>query len=561
MKRSHSPAPLSSTSSSSSSVPSFSLFGPPSCVSRSAQFESSPALLGRSRAERLLDRAYSHQSQVLLKQQHAKRRRFHPHSTASSSSRRTTTTTSSRPSSTGTTTDHTAGGNSQPSSSSSSPVVDPLAALTTLLFRHLPQRAKYSKAVELIVKLIQSTEVFVSEEERRRRKGGENKEEEEEVPLKTEEAEDGEGEGEGQREGEGMGEDKRSGETESTPIDATFTSSSSSLVPSPVSPSSSSSASNLPLLIKTEPQQVEPPLSVPPPPPPLSALSYKAAFLCAIHHILVVQQHCAITVAQSRPTINELFEQILLPLCYNQQNTTTGDGGDGGGGVLDEEEVEYVRVLSLCPSVLYRLQTDDTYTFTSAVGALKTHITLLKKQVQDNNMRDKISSVEEETDLSVTTAEKQCEKEAEEIVEVSPRAADIVKDEEAAGGGRSTNHRDELLDWRCPTGSLLLSLRRQFIFECLHAAFRYHQTSWAKASVEGLFQQAYLDRDIFDRSQQEQITTWQGEIKAKHKGSNKFHNVSAYGIGEAKNPVRDGRDDRISTLHGSIVWSSKQMGL
>eukprot|EP00922_Rhytidocystis_sp_ex-Travisia-forbesii_P064738 GHVS01096153.1.p1 GENE.GHVS01096153.1~~GHVS01096153.1.p1 ORF type:complete len:533 (+),score=116.44 GHVS01096153.1:163-1761(+) len=532
MKRPLSSAPSISSSSSScastSALASFSLFGPSSGVTRSAQYESSPSLLGRSRAERMLDRAYTHQSKAIWQ---AKRRRYQHHGGGSTSSPRRA---SSKPLPSPTPAasmvkDPSADGGSAQNQ------VDPLDVLGTLLFRHLPGRAKYAKSVELVVKLIQSMEVFVSEEKRK----GKNPEEQ----LKTEEEEERGEEGE---------------ETDATPPEvigdtATFTSS--SPVAHPLSPSISSScppsslASPPPshtVLLKTEPLDQ---------PPVCSVTSYKIPFLCALHHIMVVQQHCATTVAQCRTTIKELFEKTLLPLCDEDK-----DGNIDGGGVFEQDEVEYLRVLSIYPRVLYRLQTDDTYTFTSAMGALKSQVSLLKKQVQEVREQTKTVEGEDEEEEQGIRSDSSDEagEQAEENIE-SPGGEDIKKEEE--GGRRRCSRRDELLQWKCPKGCRLLALRRQFVFECLHASFRYHQTSWAKASVEGLFQQVYLDREIFDTSQQEQISTWQAEIKAKHKGSNKFHHVSTYGIGEAKNPVRDGRDERISTMHGSVVWSSKQMGL
>ncbi|CBZ55335.1 conserved hypothetical protein [Neospora caninum Liverpool] len=105
--------------------------------------------------------------------------------------------------------------------------------------------------------------------------------------------------------------------------------------------------------------------------------------------------------------------------------------------------------------------------------------------------------------------------------------------------------------------SELLNLMRCFFIDCLATVFTYRNLSWARASIEQLFQHVYLHRSIFTESDQGQISLWQAQLKVAHKTAT---NITALGIGEAAHPVQDGRDERISTVHGSIVWSAKQMG-
>ncbi|PFH34405.1 hypothetical protein BESB_075570 [Besnoitia besnoiti] len=103
----------------------------------------------------------------------------------------------------------------------------------------------------------------------------------------------------------------------------------------------------------------------------------------------------------------------------------------------------------------------------------------------------------------------------------------------------------------------LLNLMRCFFMDCLATIFSYRGLSWARASIEQLFQHVYLHRSSFSESDQDQISLWQAQLKVPHKTATK---ITALGIGEAAHPVQDGRDERISTVHGSVVWSAKQMG-
>ncbi|PHJ22571.1 hypothetical protein CSUI_003575 [Cystoisospora suis] len=154
-------------------------------------------------------------------------------------------------------------------------------------------------------------------------------------------------------------------------------------------------------------------------------------------------------------------------------------------------------------------------------------------------------------------SEKSSESTACEIGELS---ASAVKTEVEDNEDPAVAEFDEPLEvkWPLPLKkSELRNLLHCFLMECLATVFSYRNQTWARASIEQLFQHIYLNRSILSASDQGQAGLWQAQLKAPQKVS---ANVTALSIGEASVPVQDGRDERISTVHGSVIWSAKQMG-
>lgn len=101
-------------------------------------------------------------------------------------------------------------------------------------------------------------------------------------------------------------------------------------------------------------------------------------------------------------------------------------------------------------------------------------------------------------------------------------------------------------------------LSKCFFLDALSTVFSFRTIPWARASVEQLFQLAYRHRHLFTASEAQQIAVWQAELKASTGPSGA--SVSALSIGEAAVPVKDAREERILTDHGSVTWSRKQCG-
>nr|PIM00707.1 hypothetical protein TGCOUG_314540 [Toxoplasma gondii COUG] len=166
----------------------------------------------------------------------------------------------------------------------------------------------------------------------------------------------------------------------------------------------------------------------------------------------------------------------------------------------------------------------------------------------------------EATASALTGSEKE---DSASINSAVPTAAPLESPGDGADPGGEDIDEDVFEDspevkWPLPLKKFeLLNLMRCFFIDCLATVFTYRSFSWARASIEQLFQHVYLHRSIFSESDQGQISLWQAQLKVAHKSA---MNITALGIGEAAHPVQDGRDERISTVHGSIVWSAKQMG-
>ncbi|SBS80836.1 conserved Plasmodium protein, unknown function [Plasmodium ovale curtisi] len=114
--------------------------------------------------------------------------------------------------------------------------------------------------------------------------------------------------------------------------------------------------------------------------------------------------------------------------------------------------------------------------------------------------------------------------------------------------------------WEIPSDYEVFQIKRSAFVKCLSYLINFINVKWAKTLVESLLQEVYLKKSIFDVCDEILIENLQSTVKANvHKRKNKFESSHVLSIGESLNPVVDARDEKIVSLHGSHVWSSKQM--
>lgn len=271
----------------------------------------------------------------------------------------------------------------------------------------------------------------------------------------------------------------------------------------------------------------------------------------------------------------------------------------------------------MCGGVL-RLHTDDTYVFMGAVATLRKALQDLRRKLDEEEIEEveeEDGDMEDEEELGRDTEDEEepggyteegnerkddiiqgQKTEAEKDVTQDERIkTDIkreehtiinVKQEEPEETGESTatipsatpggiagtascvaaadcakEYKTVVRKWVVPKRAELRRIQQDVLFEGLAVAFKYYQIPWARSAVETFFQEAYYAREeVFDDpSRCVKIVEWQAQIKKVKAGGKTFGAV--LGIGEAANPVKDGRDTRISTVHGSAIWSAKQTGL
>nr|PVC50859.1 hypothetical protein MACL_00001971 [Theileria orientalis] len=110
-----------------------------------------------------------------------------------------------------------------------------------------------------------------------------------------------------------------------------------------------------------------------------------------------------------------------------------------------------------------------------------------------------------------------------------------------------------------PTRDELLSLQLKAFVRTLGVVFCFFEFPWSKSSLVPLFGLVYLKRHVFEEADQSRISTWQSHINAnKSKGAK---TITVQSIGESSFEVRDGRDEKVTSVHGSQVWTDRQLRL
>ncbi|KYO02769.1 hypothetical protein PGSY75_0406000 [Plasmodium gaboni] len=114
--------------------------------------------------------------------------------------------------------------------------------------------------------------------------------------------------------------------------------------------------------------------------------------------------------------------------------------------------------------------------------------------------------------------------------------------------------------WIRPNEYQIFKMKRKAFVKCLSNLYHFINIKWAKTSVESLLQDVYMKKFMFDTSDEIIIENIQSSIKNNlNKRTSKFESSHVLSIGESLNPVVDARDEKIVSIHGSHVWSNKQM--
>ncbi|SCL93956.1 conserved Plasmodium protein, unknown function [Plasmodium berghei] len=114
--------------------------------------------------------------------------------------------------------------------------------------------------------------------------------------------------------------------------------------------------------------------------------------------------------------------------------------------------------------------------------------------------------------------------------------------------------------WEIPNEYEIYKIKRNAFVKCLSHLINFINLNWAKTLVESLLQDVYLKKYIFDTCDEIIIENLQSTVKSNiNKRKNKHDSYHVLSIGESLNPIKDAREEKIVSLHGSHVWSNKQM--
>ncbi|SOV74076.1 conserved Plasmodium protein, unknown function [Plasmodium sp. gorilla clade G3] len=114
--------------------------------------------------------------------------------------------------------------------------------------------------------------------------------------------------------------------------------------------------------------------------------------------------------------------------------------------------------------------------------------------------------------------------------------------------------------WILPNEYQIFKMKRKAFVKCLSNLYHFINIKWAKTSVESLLHDVYIKKFMFETCDEIIIENIQSSIKTNlNKRASKFESSHVLSIGESLNPVVDARDEKIVSIHGSHVWSNKQM--
>ncbi|CAA9986469.1 conserved Plasmodium protein, unknown function [Plasmodium knowlesi strain H] len=114
--------------------------------------------------------------------------------------------------------------------------------------------------------------------------------------------------------------------------------------------------------------------------------------------------------------------------------------------------------------------------------------------------------------------------------------------------------------WTLPDDYELFKIKRSAFVKCMSKVFNFIHVKWASTLVESLLLDVYFKRHIFDTCDEIVIEKLQSAAKVNmNKRKISTHSPHVLSIGESLNPVVDARAEKIVSLHGSHVWSTKQM--
>ncbi|KAH0473394.1 MAG: uncharacterized protein KVP18_004665 [Porospora cf. gigantea A] len=104
----------------------------------------------------------------------------------------------------------------------------------------------------------------------------------------------------------------------------------------------------------------------------------------------------------------------------------------------------------------------------------------------------------------------------------------------------------------------LRRLRQQLYVTGLQVALSFKSVRWARPGVSSLMRESYLKRNAFEQPQRAAVEQSQAAMSQSTAGSRVAEVTEA---GRSQTPVIDGRQERLTFVHGSEVWSAKQAGL
>ncbi|CAG9483210.1 conserved Plasmodium protein, unknown function [Plasmodium vivax] len=114
--------------------------------------------------------------------------------------------------------------------------------------------------------------------------------------------------------------------------------------------------------------------------------------------------------------------------------------------------------------------------------------------------------------------------------------------------------------WTLPSDYELFKIKRSAFVKCMSKVFHFIHVKWASTLVESLLLDVYFKKHIFDTCDEILIEKLQSAAKGNmNKRKTPTHSPHVLSIGESLNPVVDARAEKIVSLHGSHVWSTKQM--
>ncbi|KAF8822910.1 hypothetical protein IE077_002050 [Cardiosporidium cionae] len=210
--------------------------------------------------------------------------------------------------------------------------------------------------------------------------------------------------------------------------------------------------------------------------------------------------------------------------------------------VLDDHEKYFLDILRLRAVLHNKVRTDDTFQFTNIVNKLKAIFLDICS-----------ATVQEESNSIDDGGEANRNVQSDYIASKDSCTTSVARKTTTQGNDCLTF--SEIESSKMLDRQRLKNLKMFFFFEILPTIFA-HQSHVISDLTLGIIL-IKLFKDIFSFHQCQQISEWQSALKMKHKVS---QSVKALAIGETLNPVRDSREERISTIHGSAVWSAKQTG-
>eukprot|EP00914_Ancora_sagittata_P014090 GHVO01027575.1.p1 GENE.GHVO01027575.1~~GHVO01027575.1.p1 ORF type:complete len:406 (+),score=53.69 GHVO01027575.1:56-1273(+) len=279
------------------------------------------------------------------------------------------------------------------------------------------------------------------------------------------------------------------------------------------------------------------------------------------------------------------FMKLLLLRSHRRDFQRIDQTGDSDVPLLyDANKSRLIECLAIRGYVQNLLHTDDTYELS---GLCEILITVFERIVNEcENAKHGLNEDAEESNTKRRKTDNAVEIGSEESASQDPAAESASQDaaaesasQDAAAESASQDPSDseeeeshvspeeadgEELEVSEPSGvpmpsrEKLAAMKVKNLIAALGGLFASRTKPWARSSVERVFSTIYRQRNVFEPEEEQQIDMWQAALKCK-KGASKLGDVLR--IGEAANPVIDAREEKISTVHGSSIWSAKQTGI